>query len=101
MSPTTLLVVNHLCRDMTRNAELREAFLSDPEGALQRYPRKFTDAERKALLGGDVGTLYRMGVNAYWMGYLARYGVFGLTIESYSERVRATFEQWSGSERRG
>jgi Aromatic-ring-opening dioxygenase LigAB, LigA subunit len=97
----SIISINHLCRDMTRNAELRKTFLSDPEGALRRYPRKFTDAERKALLGGDVGTLYRMGVNAYWMGYLARYGVFGLTIESYSERVRASLTSGPGSERQG
>jgi hypothetical protein len=88
----TIISVNHLCRDITRNPVLRQAFLQDPEGALRRYPRKFSDAERTALLGGDVGTLYRMGVNAYLMGYLAQYGVFGLTIEDYSRRVHASME---------
>jgi hypothetical protein len=68
---------------------MRQAFLRDPKGALARYPRKFTETEQTALLNGDVGALYQMGVNAYWMGYLARYGIFGLTIESYSERVRS------------
>jgi Aromatic-ring-opening dioxygenase LigAB, LigA subunit len=82
--------VNHLCRDITRDSALRRAFLEDPEGALVRYPRKFTEAERAALLAGDVGTLYQMGVNAYVMGYLGRYGVFGLTVQSYSERVRTS-----------
>ena len=82
--------VNHLCRDITRNPLLREAFLRDPEGELAKYSRKFTAAERSALLAGDVGTLYQMGVNAYLMGYLARYGLFGLTGETYSARVRAS-----------
>jgi hypothetical protein len=86
----SIISVNHLCRDITRDPELRQAFLRDPQGALARYPRKFTETERTALLNGDVGALYRMGVNAYWMGYLARYGIFDLTIESYSERVRAS-----------
>jgi hypothetical protein len=86
----SIISVNHLCRDITRDATLRQTFLRDPKGALAKYPRKFTEAERTALLSGDVGTLYQMGVNAYWMGYLARYGLFGLTIESYSERVRAS-----------
>jgi hypothetical protein len=86
----SVVSVNHLCRDITRDAVLRQALLEDPRGALARYPRKFTEAERAALLAGDVGTLYQMGVNAYLMGYLARYRVFGLTIESYSERVRAS-----------
>ena len=69
---------------------LRETFLRDAAEALGKYPRKFTEAERSALLSGDVGTLYQMGVNAYLMGYLGRYGVFGLTVQSYSERVRAS-----------
>ena len=86
----SIISVNHLCRDITRNPVLREAFLRDPELELSRYPRQFTDAERTALLSGDVGTLYQMGVNAYLMGYLARYGVFGLTVDSYSARVRAS-----------
>jgi hypothetical protein len=86
----SVISVNHLCRDITRDPALREAFLRDPEGSLTRYPRKFTESERTALLAGDVGTLYRMGVNAYLMGYLGRYGVFGLTVESYSSRVRAS-----------
>lgn len=86
----SIISVNHLCRDITRDPELRQALLHDPQEALARYPRKFTEGERTALLNGDVGTLYRMGVNAYWMGYLARYGIFGLTVHSYSERVRAS-----------
>jgi hypothetical protein len=85
----SIIAVNHLCRDITRDQTLREAFLRDPNGALAKYPRKFSEAERTALLSGDVGTLYQMGVNAYWMGYLARHGLFGLSIETYSERVRA------------
>ena len=85
----SIISVNHLCRDIELIPEVRQAFLSDPEGALAKYPRKFTEAERTALLAGDVGTLYRMGVNAYLMGYLARFGIFGLSIPSYSERVHA------------
>ena len=88
----SIISVNHLCRDITRDAKLRQALVRDPEGTLATYPRKLTEAERTALLSGDVGTLYQMGVNAYWMGYLARYGLFGLTIESYSERVRASVD---------
>ena len=86
----SIISVNHLCRDITRDPALREAFLRDPEGELAKYPRKFTANERAALLTGDVGTLYQMGVNAYLMGYLGRYGVFGLTGEAYSARVRAS-----------
>lgn len=86
----SILSINHLCRDITRNPALREAFLRTPEAELVKYPRKFTATERAAVLAGDVGTLYQMGVNAYLMGYLARYGLFGLTVEIYSDRVRAS-----------
>ena len=88
----SVISINHLCRDVTRNPVLRQAFLNDPAGELNKYPRKFTAAEQSALLAGDVGALYQMGVNAYLMGYLARYGLFGLTSEIYSTRVRASEE---------
>jgi hypothetical protein len=86
----SIISVNHLCRDITRDPALRKTFLEDPKAALSRYPRKFTEPERTALLAGDVGTLYQMGVNAYVMGYLGRYGVFGLNVQSYSERIRSS-----------
>lgn len=86
----SIISVNHLCRDVARDRTLREAFLRDPEGELAKYPRNLTATERTALLAGDVGTLYQLGVNAYLMGYLARYGLFGLTGEAYSARVRAS-----------
>ena len=41
------------------------------------------------LLAGDVGTLYRMGANAFLMNYLARFEVCGLNAANYNERMRA------------
>ena len=41
------------------------------------------------VLAGDVGTLYRMGVNGFLMGYLARFEVCGLNVEVYNQRMRA------------
>jgi len=95
----SIISVNHLCRDITRNPVLRSAFLRDPEGEMAKYARVFTVAERSALLAGDVGTLYQMGVNPYLMGYLARYGLFGLTDELYSARVRASEDAKQRSQR--
>ncbi len=92
----SIISINHLCRDIIRDASLRQAFLRDPAAALTNYPRAFTRDERKALLAGDVGSLYRAGVNAYLMGYLARHGIFGLTAETYSARVRAAAEDHVG-----
>ena len=48
-----------------------------------------TDAERQALLAGDVGALFRMGANAFLMAYMARFEVCGLNVEIYNQRMRA------------
>lgn len=85
----SVISVNHLCRDVTRDPDLRSAFLADPEAALDAYPRRLAPAERAALLAGDVGTLRRLGVDAYLMGYLGHFGLFGLTERLYAERIRA------------
>ena len=37
----------------------------------------------------DLSTLYRLGVNAFLMGYLPRFEVCGLTLPLYNERIRA------------
>ncbi|MFZ1092806.1 MAG: hypothetical protein WAN75_26900 [Xanthobacteraceae bacterium] len=85
----SLVSIGRLGRDLMRNKALRKSFQEDPEEALTRYPHPFNPQERAALLAGDVGTLYRMGANAFLMGYFARYRIFGLDPASYSERMRA------------
>jgi hypothetical protein len=82
----SILAVNRLLRDILHNKEFRAAMKADPEKALR--PLNLTDAERKALLAGDVVTLYKMGVNAFLMGYMPRYEVCGLTTPIYNERIR-------------
>ena len=83
----SIFAVNHLCREVLRDHAFRAAMKADPAKALA--PLDLTDEERRALIAGDVGTLYRMGVNGFLMGYLARYEVCGLNIEIYNQRMRA------------
>ena len=83
----TIFAVNYLCRELLRDHAFRAAMKADPAKALA--PLDLTDEERRALVAGDVGTLYRMGVNGFLMGYLARFEVCGLTMEIYNERMRA------------
>jgi hypothetical protein len=83
----TIFAVNYLCREVLRDHGFRAAMKADPAKALA--PLDLTDAERNALVAGDVGALYRMGVNGFLMGYLARFEVCGLNIASYNERMRA------------
>ena len=72
----SIFAVNHLCREVLRDHVFRAAMQSDPAKALA--PLDLTDDERRALIEGDVGNLYRMGVNAFLMGYLPRFEVCGL-----------------------
>jgi hypothetical protein len=83
----SIFAVNHLCREVLRDHGLRAAMKADPAKALA--PLDLTGDERRALLAGDVGTLYRMGANAFLMGYLARFEVCGLNVETYNQRMRS------------
>ena len=83
----SIFAVNHLCRELLRDHAFRAAMKADPGKALG--PLDLTDAERGALLAGDVGALYRMGANAFLMNYMARFEVCGLNMQSYNERMRA------------
>ena len=83
----TVFAVNYLCREVLRDHAFRAAMKADPAKAL--VPLDLTEAERKALLAGDVGMLYRMGVNAFLMNYMARFEVCGLDVGIYNERMRA------------
>jgi len=83
----SIFEVNHLCRELLRDHGFRAAMKADPAKALSGLD--LSEEERRALLQGDVGRLYRMGVNAFLMNYLARFEVCGLNQQSYNERMRA------------
>jgi Aromatic-ring-opening dioxygenase LigAB, LigA subunit len=83
----SIFAVNHLCREVLRDHAFRAAMKADPATALAGLD--LTDEERRALVAGDVGALYRMGVNGFLMGYLARFEVCGLNVGIYNERMRA------------
>ena len=83
----TVLAVNYLCREVLRDRAFRAAMKADPAKALAGLD--LTEEERRALIAGDVGALYRIGVNGFLMGYLARFEVCGLNVEIYNERMRA------------
>ena len=83
----SIFAVNYLCREVLRDHAFRTAMKADPAKALA--PLDLTDDERRALIAGDVGALYRMGVNGFLMNYLARFEVCGLNVEIYNQRMRA------------
>jgi hypothetical protein len=83
----SIFAVNYLCREVLRDHAFRAAMKADPAKALA--PLDLSGEESSALLAGDVGSLFRMGVNGFLMGYLARFEVCGLNVEIYNQRMRA------------
>lgn len=83
----SVYAVNHLCREILRDHAFRAAMKADPASAIAKLDLSLE--ERDALLAGDVARLYRMGVNAFLMGYLPRFEVCGLTLPLYNERIRS------------
>jgi hypothetical protein len=83
----SIFAVNYLCREVLRDHAFRAAMKADPAKALATLD--LTDEERRCLLAGDVGQLYRMGANGFLMNYLARFEVCGLNSETYNQRMRA------------
>jgi hypothetical protein len=80
--------------------EVDAAFLalmkSDPAGAIAGYD--LSAHERSAVLNGEVGDLYLMGVNAFMLDSVARHELLGQNRESYMAKVRAAAEQQHATE---
>jgi hypothetical protein len=83
----SVYVVNKVCFLSERDAAFRERARSDPRSALE--PFKLSDDERSALLAGDVATLFKLGAHPFLMQHLARHQLFGLTGETYRQRITA------------
>jgi hypothetical protein len=82
----SIYAVNLVGRRTLRDAEFRQRLLDDPGAALAEL--ELDDAEREALLAGDVVRLYEMGAHEYLLMTLARFGVLGLDLKTYNERIR-------------
>ena len=83
----SIFAINHLCRELLRDHAFRAVMKADPAQGLA--PLDLSEDERRALLAGDVGTLFRMGANSFLLNYLARFEVCGLNGASYNARMRA------------
>lgn len=83
----SIYAVNRACHQLMHDKNWRWAMQTDPSRALATVD--LTAEERGAFLAGDVGRLYRMGANAFLLGYLTRFEVLGLSLPVYNERMRA------------
>ncbi len=81
--------VNKLARLMLHDISLRERTPATPQEVVASFAG-LSDEERAALLAGEVGRLHELGAHSFLLGYLGRYGLFGLSQEVYAERMRAS-----------
>ena len=79
-------LVNKLCHRLHHDVSLRAAAKADPAKAIADWP--LTDAERKALLAGDVKSLYEAGAHPFLLGHISRWNLFGVTPAVYAERIK-------------
>lgn len=78
--------VHAVCWRARKDEAFRAELERDPNGTLGRFP--LSDAERLALLGGDVATLEGLGAHGYLLANLGRFSLFGLDRESYIRRIK-------------
>jgi len=78
--------VHSLCWRIRKDEALREELRGDPRRVLARF--RLSDAEREALLAGDVATLERLGAHGYLLANLGRFGLLGLDRERYARRIK-------------
>ena len=83
--------VHKVCRRILHDQTFRARIKDDPEAALSEM--KLTVDERRALLAGDVGWLYRYGASAFLLLILSRFEVFGLPLPVFNQRMRAEVKQ--------
>jgi hypothetical protein len=81
-----IYLIHKLCRRVLHDREFRRMILENPEMAVSSMP--FSEAERAALLAGDVARLYREGASAFLLLILCRFEVFGLELPVFNRRMR-------------
>ena len=83
--------VDKALRRLVMDAEFRAAMREDPAAALGATEPAPEQAEREAMIAGDVGALSRGGANSFLLWQLARFELFGLDNDVYAERIRSEY----------
>jgi hypothetical protein len=94
-----MFAVDKVCRRVVVDPAFVAALRTNADAALRAARPALSDRERELLMAGDVGTLGRMGANFFLLHQLGRLELFGLTLPSYAERIRAEYAveraQWA------
>ena len=94
----SIYAVNKVCYRVVHEPAFRQALGEDPEAALRAADPALSEDELRALLAGDVGTLSRTGASDFMLHNLGRFGVLGLDLTIFADRIRSAYrverERW-------
>ena len=85
----SLYYVQKLMYQLNRDPSVRKRFEADREALLAEY--ELTDEERTAILAGDIGLLYVMGVNGQILMHYS--ALIGQQWDEYIAAMRAGVEK--------
>lgn len=80
-------LLNKILYMMDNDADFRKRMREEPEETVKGFP--LSGDEIEAMVTGDVGALYQMGVHTFFLNHMARYELFGVTRDNYLERIRS------------
>ena len=80
----SLYYVQKVLYQLNRDPHVRERFSADRDALLREY--ELTDEERAAIIGGDIGLLYVMGVNGQILMHYA--ALIGQSWDEYIAAMR-------------
>jgi len=83
--------VHKFLRSCLHDHPFRALAIGDPEAAMAKMP--LSPEEKDALRRGDVAWLYEQGAHAFLLSFLTRWELFGIDVETYSQRIR-TASDW-------
>jgi hypothetical protein len=83
----SLYQLNKIMYFLEVDADFLARMKSNPADAIKDM--ELTEEERTAVVTGDVGKLYLMGVNMFILDSIARHKLFDIDREGYLERIRA------------
>lgn len=87
----SVYAVNKLCYRVVREPDLRDTLRTSPADALRSAEPALSAEELEAMLAGDVGRLSMMGCNNFLLHQLGRFGLLGLDLPTYADRIRAAY----------
>ena len=86
----SIFLLNKILYRTDNDAEFRRRMRENAEEVVRGFP--LAGDELEALVTGDVGRLYRMGVHKVFFNHLSRYELFGVNRENYLDRIRDGME---------